>query len=122
MIRALWLGNLASFAVLSLTAFILVNWQSALSVVVGGVIALINFKLLENTIRRALIPPTGHTVMRQVLVKYYLRFAATALVLFILVRQGWVEPLGLLVGLSVVVLTIFGWGAVQAHKISKEAN
>uniref|UniRef100_A0A7C4PGT3 Uncharacterized protein n=1 Tax=Anaerolinea thermolimosa TaxID=229919 RepID=A0A7C4PGT3_9CHLR len=44
-----------------------------------------------------------------------------ALVLFFLMRLGWVEPLGLLVGLSVVMLSILAWGVGQARKLSKEA-
>ena len=57
-----------------------------------------------------------------VLFKYYLRFAATAALLWVLVRQGWVEPLGLLVGLSVVVLSIITCVALQAHRMIKEAG
>lgn len=60
-------------------------------------------------------------MLSRYLTKYYLRFLATAVVLFFLVRQGLVEPLGLLVGLSVVVVTIFAWGARQAFKLRKEA-
>lgn len=122
MLRTLWWGNLATFALVSALALALVNWQSAFSVMMGGVIALVNYQLLERTVRKSILPREKHGVMRKVLVKYYLRFAATALVLFVLVRQGWAEPLGLLVGLSVVMVTIVIWGACQARKLSKEAH
>lgn len=121
LLKGLWWANLVTFAVLSAGAFLLVNWHSALSVVVGGVIALVNYGLLEKTICRALVPSGGGHILGKVLIKYYLRFAATAVVLFFLVRQGAVEPLGLLVGLSVVVLTIMVWGVSQAIKLRKEA-
>lgn len=121
MLRTLWWGNLATFGVVSALALALVNWRSALGVVVGGLIALVNYRLLERTVRRTILPRQKNGVMRTVLVKYYVRFAATALVLLLLVRQGWVEPLGLLVGLSVVMVTIVIWGACQARKLSKEA-
>jgi hypothetical protein len=121
-LRTLWWGNIVTFAVVSVGALALVNLQSALSVMIGGVIALINYQLLERTVRRSILPREKHGVLRKVLVKYYVRFAATALVLFILVRQGWAEPLGLLVGLSVVMVTIVIWGACQARKLSKEAH
>lgn len=121
MLRALWRGNLAVFALLLAAALFLAPIKSAASLMVGGLIALINFRLLEMTVRRAMLPSERHGVLRKVLVKYYLRFFATALVLLILIRQGLVEPLGLLVGLSVVMLSILGWGVAQARKLSKEA-
>ncbi|MFZ5585254.1 MAG: ATP synthase subunit I [Thermodesulfobacteriota bacterium] len=121
MLRTLWRGNLAVFAVLLVAALFLAPMKSVVSLVVGGLIALINFRLLELTVRRAMLPGGRDGVLRRVLVKYYLRFFATALVLLVLMRQGLVEPLGLLVGLSVVMLSILGWGVAQARKLSKEA-
>jgi uncharacterized membrane protein YedE/YeeE len=121
MLRTLWRGNLAVFAVLLTAALFLAPMKSVVSLVLGGLIALINFRLLELTVRRAMLPGGRDGVLRKVLVKYYLRFFATALVLLILMRQGLVEPLGLLVGLSVVMLSILGWGVAQARKLSKEA-
>lgn len=122
LLRNLWLGNLAVFALLVGGAFILAPWFSAMSVAVGGLVALANFRLLQRTIIRALLPATPRGVMGVVLFKYYLRFAATAALLWVLVRQGWVEPLGLLVGLSVVVLSIITCVALQAHRMIKEAG
>ena len=121
LIKGLWWANLVTFGVLSAGAFIVADWRSGLGVVVGGLIALLNYRLLQRTICRALIPREKKGVLSKVLAKYYLRFLATAVVLFFLVRQGLVEPLGLLVGLSVVVVTIFAWGARQAFKLRKEA-
>jgi hypothetical protein len=122
LVRNLWLGNLVTFAVLSLGAFILAPVQSAISVAVGGAIALLNFRILERSISRALIPQMveKQPVLGKALLKYYIRFAATAVAIIIMVRQGLVEPLGLLVGLSVVVVTIFIWGALHARKVYKE--
>ena len=119
LLRGLWWGNLATFVLLSAGALLLFSAQIALSLVVGGLIALINFRILQSSVRQALMlgrkSPVGSTLL-----KYYLRFAATALVIFILVRQGLVEPLGLLVGLSVVVITIFVWTLGQAFKLAKQ--
>jgi hypothetical protein len=53
--------------------------------------------------------------------KYYLRFIATAFCLWILVSQELVEPLGLLAGLSVVVVSVIIFGAVKARRLYKEA-
>lgn len=121
-LKSLWLGNLVIFACLAVGAFLMVPWFAALSVVIGGLVALINFKLLQRTVIKAILPRKKSGTMGVVLFKYYLRFAATAVLLLILMRLGWADPLGLMVGLSVVVLSIFVHGAVQAHKLFKEGR
>jgi hypothetical protein len=120
LVKSLWWGNFATFAVVLAGAMVLVSWQSAASVAVGGLIALANFRLLELTIRHTLLyrPASGESPLRKVLTKYYLRFGATALLLVVLMRQGMGEPLGILVGLSVVVVTIMVWGIAQANQLS----
>jgi hypothetical protein len=77
----------------------------ALGILCGGLIVTINFYLLARTLRRALTPPhlASHNA---VLAKYYLRFMASAFVIFLLIAGGVVNPLGLVIGLSVVVVSI----------------
>lgn len=71
----------------------------------GGFIVTINFHLLARTLKKALTPPylaTHHTV----LVKYYIRFIASGVIIFLLIANHYVNPLGLFIGLSVVVASI----------------
>jgi sterol desaturase/sphingolipid hydroxylase (fatty acid hydroxylase superfamily) len=77
----------------------------ALGILCGGLIVTINFYLLARTLHRALTPPhlASHNA---VLAKYYLRFMASAFVIFLLIAGGVVNPLGLVIGLSVVVVSI----------------
>jgi hypothetical protein len=77
----------------------------ALGILSGGLIVTVNFYLLARTLRRALTPPhlASHNA---VIAKYYLRFAASAFVIFLLIAGGLVNPLGLVIGLSVVVVSI----------------
>lgn len=121
MIQSLWLGALVAFGVLTLLAIIFAPWSQVLSVVVGGLIAIANFKLLQRTILGVLRPEKPGSPMANILIKYYLRFIATCVVLFVLIRMEWVEPLGLLVGLSSVIVSVIVWGALQACKTDKEA-
>lgn len=76
-----------------------------LGILGGGLIVTINFYLLARTLRRALTPPhlASHNA---VIAKYYLRFLASAFVIFVLIAGGVVNPLGLVIGLSVVVVSI----------------
>jgi hypothetical protein len=45
--------------------------------------------------------------VRVVLGKYYLRFLVSAVIIFVLIADHYVNPLGLIIGLSVVVASIF---------------
>jgi hypothetical protein len=77
----------------------------ALGILCGGLIVTVNFHLLAKTLRRALTPPhlASHNA---VIAKYYLRFLASAFIIFLLIAGGVVNPLGLVIGLSVVVVSI----------------
>ena len=74
-------------------------------IIAGGLIVTINFHLLALTLRKAFTPPhlasTG-----SILAKYYVRFAVSGVIIFILIAGKLVHPLGLFVGLSVVVASI----------------
>lgn len=121
MINTLWVGTLISYGALCLAAVIFAPWNQAVSVAVGGLIAIANFKLLQRTILGVLKPDHAGSPMASILIKYYLRFIATCVVLFLLVKFEVVKPLGLLVGLSVIILSVIAAGVVQACKINKEA-
>ncbi len=77
----------------------------ALGIISGGIIVTINFHLLARTLKKSLDPSNlaSHNV---ILIKYYLRFAVSGLIIFILISQHLINPLGLFIGLSVVVVSI----------------
>jgi hypothetical protein len=97
--------NWVLFIGTSLVGFLASPWPFALGIVCGGLIVTVNFHLLHRTLKSALRPPhlSSHQV---VLAKYYMRFTLSGVILFILISQQWVNPLGLFVGLSVVVASI----------------
>ena len=81
------------------------GWKVFLGVLLGGLIVTVNFALLFRTLKKALAP--GNTSgYAPVLAKYYLRFMASAVIIFILIATRAVHPIGLIVGLSVVVVSI----------------
>ena len=91
-------------------------------IIAGGLIVTINFHLLSRTLKRSLTPPylSSH---HAVLAKYYIRFTITGIILFVLISGHFVDPLGLVIGLSVVVASIFLATLCELKKliISKEA-
>ena len=85
----------------------LVFWdlKVTLGVAAGGVLVTINFRLLHRILKRQ-FRPEGRTSTASVLAGYYLRFAATGIIILLLLKFRLVHPIGLLIGLSVIVLTL----------------
>ena len=76
-----------------------------MGIIFGGLIVTINFHLLYRTLKKALTPPHLASLW-VVLSKYYIRFIVSALIIFILISKHYVNPIGLFIGLSVVVVSI----------------
>jgi hypothetical protein len=74
-------------------------------IICGGLIVTINFHLLYRTLKKAFSPPHLAST-RVILGKYYIRFIISGLIIFVLISEHFVDPLGLFVGLSVVVASI----------------
>jgi hypothetical protein len=77
----------------------------AMGIAFGGLIVTVNFHSLAKTLKGALAPPylDSHKV---VIAKYYIRFIISGALIFVLISQHIVNPLGLFIGLSVVVASI----------------
>jgi hypothetical protein len=100
-VRANWTLLLLASVVSNLVA----SQEITLGVVAGGLIVTINFHLLHRTLKRSLTPP--HLASQNsVLVKYYIRFIISGVIIFFLIFGGIVDPRGLFIGLSVVVASI----------------
>ena len=92
-------------------------------VILGGLIAIVNFNVLQHTVRRAFSPEGSHQGARFSIVgKYYLRLLALGVILYLLIARGWIDPVALALGLSTVVLSIVGLGIGLALRTkTKEA-
>jgi hypothetical protein len=88
---------------------------------IGGLIANISFILLRKDITRALTGPLNAAKGR-FLIKYYIRLAVLALMLFFLVKSKSIHLVGLLVGLSTVVISIGIMVAGAAKKVALTAK
>jgi len=97
--------NWVLFGVATVSSFVLAPTGFAVGVLVGGIVVTTNFHLLYRSLREALTPP-HQTNVRVVLGKYYIRFLVSALIIFILIAGHLVNPLGLIIGLSVVVASM----------------
>jgi hypothetical protein len=98
-------SNWILFLVISILGFLFLPSDFARGMLFGGMLVTLNFHLLAKTLKSALTPPhlSSHNV---VIAKYFLRFIGSGFIIFILIAGNFVNPLGLIIGLSVVVLSI----------------
>lgn len=97
--------NWAVLAVCLLVSSLLLSAPFTYGILLGGFISIVNFHWLDRDLRRIFSNLSGKA-KSALLLKYYLRLAVTAVVLYILISQSIVDIIGLLVGLSVVVMNI----------------
>jgi hypothetical protein len=97
--------NWILFATASISGFLLFPANYARGLFFGGLLVTVNFHLLARTLRTALTPPhlSSHNV---VIAKYFLRFIVSGFIIFVLIAGQFVHPVGLIIGLSVVVFSI----------------
>ena len=116
--RANWILLFAA----SILGFALLPPDVARGILFGGLIVTVNFHLLSRTLKTALTPPHLSS-LSSVLAKYYLRFIVSGFIIFVLISGHYVDPLGLFIGLSVVVVSItIATTCELKHHIFKEAT
>ena len=79
--------------------------EFARGIIYGGLIVTINFHLLSRTLKKAFAPQRLSS-SNAILAKYYVRFIVSGFIIFGLISQHIVNPLGLFIGLSIVVASI----------------
>lgn len=103
---------------LSLISYFAMPPSATLGVILGGVAIIINFDLLQYTIRRA-FPTNGTEKLKKpaLIIKSYVRLLGLGMVMYLLIKLGRVDPIGLAIGLSTVVFSIISFGISHAVKI-----
>ena len=112
--RFIWL----LFFLLSAASFVLLSFKFAAGVLLGSALAVANFYLMKRHLRRALDVQRQQRARFLYLLKYYIRFAATAAIIALALIKGWVDPFGLLLGLSVNVIGIVLVGLNEVRKLN----
>ena len=109
-------ANWVIFFAASIIGYLYAPPGFARGIIFGGLIVTINFHLLYRTLKKALAPDrlTSHNV---ILAKYYVRFTVSGIIIFLLISQHIVNPLGLFIGLSVVVASIIFATLIECKKL-----
>lgn len=103
--RKIEIANWIVLAVIFITSWIFTPFDFYLGVLLGGFISILNFYWMERGLR-GIFNNTAAKVKGGVMIKYYIRLILTAIVLYFLIANATVNVIGLLIGLSVVVINI----------------
>jgi len=98
-------SNWILFCSISLLGLSLSSPGVARGIVCGGLIVTLNFHLMYRTLKKALSPAhlSSHGA---VMAKSYVRFLASGIIIFFLISGHFVHPVGLFIGLSIVIASI----------------
>ena len=97
--------NWIIMGILLMLSFFFMPYRFTLGMVLGGFISIVNFHWLDRDLRKVfsrLSERSGSFVM----VKYFIRITVTAVVLYFIISADVVDIIGLLIGLSTVVITM----------------
>jgi hypothetical protein len=115
-------GSVAAMLILSVAGLLAFSMKFALGVIVGGVVVVLNHIGLYRSLRgllsavyKRVISETGEEEEKPVggggvfftVFGFYLRMILSGVIIYLALKGGWVMPIALFVGASVVVLNSF---------------
>lgn len=107
--------------VLSLGGYLFLSSEQTIGIILGGLIIMANFGLLQHTISGAFgLDGSMHKGKASILTKYYLRLLGLGVVLYVLIARGLIDPVGLAIGLSTTVFGIVTMGIQKAIRMNEE--
>ncbi|HQH17574.1 MAG TPA: ATP synthase subunit I [Smithella sp.] len=104
--RKIEFSNWIILAVILVPSLIFAPVKFSLGILLGGFISILNFYWMEKGLHGLFNKTGGNINKGPVLVKYYIRLAITAVILYFLIAYKTVDVIGLLIGLSVVVINM----------------
>ena len=110
--------------VLSFISYLLLSPAQTLGTILGGGLIIANFEVFQHTIYKA-FSPDGLLRARKlsIIAKYYFRLLAMGIIIFVLIRKEWVDPVGMAIGFSTVIISIVILGISMALKtLKREAS
>jgi hypothetical protein len=114
--------NWVLFALACFAGYALGTPAFLMGIICGGFIVTFNFHLMARTLRKALTPPHLASIS-SVIAKYYIRFTLSAIMIFLLIYKQIVDPVGLIIGLSIVMISMMLATLCEITKlICKEAT
>jgi len=103
--QRLEIANWVVLVVFVLAGALIFSLKFTLGVLLGGLISIVNYHWLCRDVKKVFAHLTDRAKSR-IMFKYYIRFGITAVALYFIVSSGTVEVVGLLIGLSTVIVNI----------------
>ena len=115
--RDLKMRSLIILLILASISYFLMSNSITAGIILGGLIIIINFDILQSVVRRA-FPADGEIKAKKIslIAKTYFRLLVLGAIIYFLITHVRVDPLGLTVGLSTVVFSIVSFGISSALK------
>ena len=114
--------NLGVLLILTSVSFFVMSHTFTVGIVIGGLIALASFHMLQHTIHKGFAPDRIEKKRKKasIIVKFYFRLGVTGILIYLVISRQWVHPVGLAVGLSIVVISIIIFGLVSVRRMFLE--
>ena len=124
--RKLEIQNWIMLGILIVISFLFVSFPITLGIFCGGLLSIANYYGLRFNIRKAFLQVSNKT-KTFLMIRYYIRFIATGVILYFLITQTPINVVALIIGLSVVVINIVFTTIVEVLKknftlMTKEVN
>jgi len=101
------LANWIVLGVCFVSSFVFLSYNFALGILLGGLISIANFCWLSKDLANLFQRFYDTAKPKQyILVRYFMRFIVTGVVLFFVITQMPVSVIGLVLGLSIVVVSV----------------
>jgi hypothetical protein len=81
------------------------SYRLTLGIAIGGLISVLNFRMLNGNLANFLVGDLNR-LKAAIVRRHYIRMAATAVLLFLIISNNIVDVIGLLIGLSLIVIDI----------------
>lgn len=108
--KRLWRLLLISLAAEVVVSSILADWQFTAGVIIGGSLAVINFRMMQNSVRGILTTESSSFA-----IKFFLRYVIIGLVVLIFHLLETVSVIGILVGICSFVVALMLEAMIQFY-------
>ena len=103
--------------ILSSISFFTLSPSNTLGIIVGGLVSTANFVFLQHTLKKAFGADFRRRAQKiTIFLNYYFRLLALGIIIFIILKYQLVATVGLIIGLSTVVIAITLTGVCIALK------
>jgi len=103
--RRIEIGSWVVLAISVIIGFAFFSIYVTLGILLGGLISILNFYWLSRDIVRV-FQQYSDRAKPYIMIKFYIRFIVTGVIIFLILTQTPVDLIGLIIGLSLIVINI----------------